>query len=348
MLHPYKYDIGNYTSTNIYLISDPIKFMWNQMPIGNVAVEIEKLIVFEDAYVNEGHLITNYRYFEPVFNEIWARKPMRFYQRKDQDEIINCISSVIINFLDIEAEYVNSFSSSISITLSDDMTYTLNELWMTTKGNTVVEKLSEFPFSIRTLIDDQIKITWNGIGGNIPDVLMIASIIFNEDCNDGNQTKLTYSARPISKLPPTGLQILYRSIDGETPTPTPGEETTATPILTTTPISIILDTTTITDTKTSPDIDTASDMASASDIDTTDMTSISDMITTIPDTTTAIPDITTISGVPTGKKTTDEFGFNIDDDLHDQPLRVDGSSAEIFNTPTILILFSTLFAFIRI
>lgn len=223
LMPPHNYDIGNYSESNITLISGPITFIWNQIPISTTAIEVEKLILSEDAYLNDKRLITNYRYFEPMRQEIWTRKPMKFYRRSNQDKIMECKLSVSMNFLDSEAEYVNSFSANISLIISNDLNYTLAGIWMTTRDMTIREKISEFPFSIKTLMDDRMKISWNAF--DTYQELKIASVAFDEHCNDDSMITLKYYPSSLMKLSPHGEQVLLRGIPTTVPT------TTETPVV---------------------------------------------------------------------------------------------------------------------
>lgn len=317
---PYKYDIGNFTSSNITMISSPITFIWNQIPVSNAAIEVEKLVLSEDAYLNNMRLITNFRYFEPVKNEIWTRKPMKFYRISYQDKIMKCILSVTLKFLDSEADYVNSFSANISLLISNDLNYTLTGIWMTKKDINIAEKISEFAFSVKGLMKDKIKLSWNG---DIYQKLRIASVIFDEQCNDKSTVTLTYKPLSVIELPPYGEQVLIRMTPGATPTEMPGMETT------------MEDFSTLNEDATE-ELTTYSELTTVTDPNTIfESTVITDILTTSTQTSMTSIDMTTAPSFAVKEPTTDENGFNIDDDPNDQRLEMEVSSGHIIFTRSI-------------
>ena len=338
---PYKYDIGNYSESNITLISGPITFIWNQIPISTAAIEVEKLILSEDAYLNDKRLITNCRYFEPMRQEIWTRKPMKFYRRSNQDKIMECMLSVSMNFLDSEAEYVNSFNANIYLIISKDLNYTLAGIWMTTRDMTITEKISEFPFSIKTLMDDRMKISWNAF--DTYQELKIASVAFDEHCNDDSMITLKYYPSSLMKLPPNGEQVLIRGMPTPVPTTTetPVPTTTETPIPTTTetPIPTKTETLDATTEVSTTEVSTTEESTTTCEDKTTELmkypelttltdteTVILDMITTMKQIEKTPMDSTTIDSVTTMKTTTDGDGRNTDDDHNEEPLGMKVSS----------------------
>ena len=339
LMPPYKYEIGNYSESNITMISSPITFIWNQIPVSNAAIEVEELILFEDAYLNDKRLITNLKYFEPLKQGIWTRKPMKFYRRSNQVKIMKCMLSVTMNFLDSEADYVNSFSVNISISISEGFNYTLTGIWMTTKETIITEKISEFSFSVKTLMEDRIKISWNAF--DTYQELKIASVAFDEHCNDDSMITLKYYPSSLIKLPPYGEQVLIRGI------PTPVPTTTETPIPTKTET---LDATTEVSTTTYEDKTTEL-------MKYLELTTLPDTKTVILDTITTMKQIektpmdsTTIDSVTTMKTTTEGDGRNTDDDHNNEPLGMEVSSGNnIFHTCSqmyvIFAIISALFIF---
>ena len=78
------------------IMYNPITFLWNHRSNENAVIELNQLVIIEEAYdvENEELVQSSFRYFEPNVTEISEREPVLFYYQLEKDRKIDWIEMV--------------------------------------------------------------------------------------------------------------------------------------------------------------------------------------------------------------------------------------------------------------